>query len=149
MHALVHGLEDTIAYAAIYLLLGWVNTRVTHHYYEVARHPELAGPGHTAIRWLLKAALIYVLLGWTAGMAVAAKLMAQGWPWPLALAGHAAVLLFTCALILLIVWGAFQLQSHFNAISPEFMVAIALCAYWVFVMLPRAHWPWRWLPGLD
>jgi hypothetical protein len=98
---------------------------------------------------MLRAVLIYVLLGWIAGMTASASFMVHGWPWPLALAGHAAVLLLTCVLILLIVWGAFLLQSQFNAITPELMVAITLWGHVVFAMLPRARWPWRWLPGLS
>ncbi len=148
MHALFSGLEDTIVYAGLYMLLGWMNTRVTHHYYEIANRPELAGPWNTALRWMLKAALIYLLLGWIAGVASAANLVVRSWPWPLAFLAHAAVLLLACACILVIVWIAFLLQAHFSAISPEFMVAIALCSYGVFAMLPRAHWPWRWIPGL-
>jgi uncharacterized membrane protein YGL010W len=148
MHALLLGLECTIVYAGLYMLLGWMNARLTHHYYEIARRPELASFGNTAFRWLLKVALIYVLLWWIAGMAATANLIVRDWPWPLVLLAHATVLLLACACILVIVWIAFLLQAHFSAISPEFMVAIALCSYGVFAMLPRAHWPWRWIPGL-
>jgi hypothetical protein len=148
MHALVFGLVATLAYAGLYLLLGWANTLVTHHYYEIAHQPELASPAKTAAVWLLKAALLYVLLGWMAELAAVARVMVHGWPLPLALLGYTAVLLLACGVLLLMVWAAFKVQAHFNVITPEFMIAMALCGYEIFAMLPRTRWPWHWLPVL-
>jgi hypothetical protein len=148
LHALMLGCAVTLVFAALYALLGWANGRVSHHYYEIANHPELDTPAKTVAAWLLRAVLIYALLGWIAEIANLARTVVHTWSAPMALLGHALCLFIACFAIMLIVWGAFKLQSEFTAISPEFMIAIALCSYEIFAIFPRTHFLWRWLPGL-
>jgi hypothetical protein len=148
LHGLTFGCAVTLAFAALYTLLGWANSHVSHHYCEIANHPELDTPARRVAAWLLKAILIYDLLGWIAEIANLAHTVVHIWPTPLAFLGYAACLFAACFAIMVIVWAAFRLQAEFTAITPEFMIAIALCSYEVFAIFPRTHFLWRWLPGL-
>jgi hypothetical protein len=125
-HALTFGCAVTLAFAALYVVLGWANSRVSHHYYEIANHAELDTPAKRVAAWLLKAILIYALLGWIAEMSDLARGLVHTWPVPLAFLGHAACLFVACFAIMMIVWAAFRMQSEFISITPEFMIAIAL-----------------------
>ena len=147
-HALTFGCAVTLAFAVFYVLLGWAERRVSHHYYEIANHPELDTPARRVAAWLLKAVLIYALLGWIAEVANLARSVVHTWLAPLAFLGHAVSLFVACFLIMMIVWVAFKLQSEFISVSPEFMIAIALGGYEVFTIFPRTHFLWHWLPGL-
>ena len=83
---------------------------------------------------LLKVALVYVLLGWTAELAAAAYVAVTGWPVPLWILIFAAFLAFTRTLCVRRRLAGFQkMSSEFTSISPEFQVAIMLLA---FVLLP-------------
>jgi hypothetical protein len=147
-HALIAACTATLAFAALYLLAAWINPHVTPHYYQVAQNPELASRPRAFASWLLKVAFLYGLLGWIAEIANIAHATVRTWPAPLAFLGHAMFLFAACAAIMAIVWQAYKLGVEFTAITPEFMIGVALCGYELFAILPRAHFPWNWLPGL-
>ena len=147
-HALTFGCAVTLAFAALYVLLGWADSRLSPHYYQIANHPELDTSARRVAAWLVKAVLIYALLGWIAEIANLARSAFHTWPISLALLGHTVCLFGSCFLIMMIVWGAFKLGLEFISVTPEFMIAVALGGYEVFAIFPRTHLLWRWLPGL-
>jgi hypothetical protein len=147
-HALIAACAATLAFAALYALAGWIDPHVTPHYYQIAQNPELASRPRIAASWLLKAAFLYGLLGWIAEIANTARSVVHSWPGPLAFLGHALFLFAACVAIMVIVWQAYKLGVEFTAITPEFMIGVALCSYELFAILPRSRFPWHWLPGL-
>jgi hypothetical protein len=149
MNPLTLGCAATLAFAAIYMLAGWANPRVTPHYYQVAQRPELRGPVRIAASWLLRAALIYALLGWVAEIAAVTRIVVHPWPIVLALIGYVVAMFFACGVLLVIVWVCFRMQSEYTSMSPEFLVAIVMGGFEVFAIFPRTHYLWHWLPGLN
>jgi hypothetical protein len=147
-NALATALIATLAYAALYTLLGWTNMRVVHHYYEIAHNPSLNSPAKRVTAWLLKAVLVYALLGWTAELAAAGHVVATEWPALIRILVYVAVVALSCAIALAVVWLAFNMNSEFTSISPEFQVAIMLRGFVVFAIFPLCNWPWTWRPGL-
>jgi hypothetical protein len=139
----------TLTYAALYTLLGWVNMRAVHHYYEVANNPSLNSPTKRLAAWLLKAALLYALLGWTAELATATNILVSGFPVLLRIIVFVAVWAVSCSLALVVVLLAFKMKSEFTSISPEFQGAFMLQGFELFAIHPRFNWPWTWLPGLQ
>jgi hypothetical protein len=148
IQALILECGATAAFAAVYLLAGWVNPYVTPHYYEVARRPELASPARKAASWLLRGVLVYALMGWIAEIVAMTHILVAHWPWLMTFVAYVATLFLACVALLMIVWIAFKLGSEYTALPPEFLVAIVLGSFEVFVFLPRAHFVWGWLPGL-
>ena len=143
------GCSATVAFAAVYLLAGWLNPRVTPHYYQIAQRPELASPARTAASWLLRGVLVYAMVGWVAEVASMTRIFVMHWPAWMAFIGYAAALFLTCGMLLAIVWIAFKLGSEYTTMPPEFLVAIVLGSFEVFAFLPKAHYLWRWLPSLQ
>jgi hypothetical protein len=142
------GCEATAGFAAVYAIAGWVDPHVTPHYYQVAQRPELGGAGRRAASWMLRAGVIYALLGWAAEMSAVTHVLVRTWPMAAALLGYAAALFVACFALLMIVWGAFKMNSEYTAVSPEFLVGVAMIGFEVFAIFPRAHSLWSWLPGL-
>lgn len=149
MIALMLGCAATLIFGALYMVAGWVNPHVTPHYYQVAERPKLANPARKAASWLLRAALIYALMGWVAEMAAATHVVVHQWPAVLALVGYAAALFLTSGLLLVMVWIAFKLGSEYTAMAPEFLVGIVMISFEAFAIFPRTHYLWHWLPGLS
>lgn len=144
-HPMAASAAATAAYAVFYTILGWVSPFVTPQDAQIAKETGLAGTTQTVLRQLLRAVLIYGVLGWIATLASSARAITQGHSVIFTVLIHLVFFFGACVFSLCIVYVAFKARSECKAVVPEYIVALVMIGYVVFTIAPRTTWLWSWI----